>query len=142
MMPLIQDGATVSTRFNQSPLKSISEQVLPRPEHYSGQAAELKTLTEAYRLGQSKKKKKKLFSIVMTTMEVQRHGDIDWERYKPQILNSSFGRWYNSQLLQLDCAAHTKYTDQVSNGDRNADQTARDEVTGPIYTVIEETTHR
>lgn len=78
----------------------------------------------------------------MTTMEVQRHGDIDWERYKPQILNSSFGRWYNSQLLQLDCAAHTKYTDQVSNGDRNADQTARDEVTGPIYTVIEETTHR
>lgn len=75
-------------------------------------------------------------------MEVQRHGDIDWERYKPQILNSSFGGWYNSQLLQLDCAAHTKYTDQVSNGDRNADQTARDEVTGPVYTVIEETTHR
>lgn len=39
-----------------------------------------------------------IFHIVMTTMEVQRHGDIDWERFKPQILDSSFGGWYNSQL--------------------------------------------
>lgn len=67
-----------------------------------------------------------IFHIVMTTMEVQRHGDIDRESYKPQILDSSFGGWYNFQLPSLDCAAHTKYTDQVSNGDRNADQTARD----------------
>lgn len=79
-----------------------------------------------------------IFHIVMTTMEVQRHGDIDWERYKPQILDLVAGTtpschsWtvLHTQNIQI------KYLMVTETLIRQQEMYSRDQ-----YTVIEETTH-